>query len=263
MNLRIYNIWHNKLFPELYAGVSNDDMANVVMFGVNERYKKEVPPEGMHWNIQYEYDLAEYNPKLQQHGYCQSTAMYHIYKNGLHKGLDYIGFVQYDMKIAPTALDCIKNAVSHAECKGLTCIFHELTIPIINEMCNEQNGLQSALEHYNAHFGTSYTAKDIALSGINMPVVHTFIIPVAMFEKMMGWICSYIEWLESIFPKNVSNASQAEFLERCHGLFLVIEYMQDATNVMVDLRPEIEHIWPLYHDKTEYDNYKTLIRSDS
>lgn len=261
-NVRIYNVWHNKLFNELYDGVSDDDLANIVMFGVNESYEKEFDAN-RGYNVQYEWDLAKYNPMLQQHGYCQTTAMYHIYKNGLHRGLDYIGFIQFDMKVRPAALSNIRQGIAAADDAGKKLIFHELTLDV-DEATTRIEGViipyeSSALQHYNAFFGTDYTPQDIAYSGFKLPLVHTFIIPVATFEKMMEWICTYIDWLESIHPQYVSNRSQSELLETCHGMFLVIECIRNPNFYMMDMTSDIEHIWPLYHDKTDYKNYKKIV----
>lgn len=261
-NVRIYSVWHNKLFNELYDGVSDDDLANIVMFGVNESYKKEYDAN-RGFNIQYEWDLADYNPTLQQHGYCQTTAMYHIYKNGLYRGLDYIGFIQFDMKVHANAMSFIRQAISEADASGKSIVFHELAIDMM-QIASQLRGLvvpyeHSALQHYNEFFGTSFSPEQVAYCCLKVPMVHTFIIPVATFQKMMEWICTYVDWLESIHPQYVSDMSQSELLERCHGMFLVIECMQNPNLLMKDMSSVIEHIWPLYHDKTDYKNYKTIV----
>lgn len=250
-SLRIYNVWHNKLFSELYDGVSADDMAHVVMFGVNERYTKEYD-KSQSWNVQFEWDLDLYNPNLQQHGYCQTTAMYHVYKNDLYNGLDYIGFMQYDMRIKPSAISWLKSQIS--DVSGIV-IFHAETICVSDAFHQAQN-FDAVLECYNTHFNTNVTYAEIA--SFAMPVVHTFVIPVDMFKRMMEWISMIVEYLEHIYPDYISNMSQAELLERCHGLFLAIECLRDPACRMQDMRPYIEHVWPFYHDRTEFKSYKTI-----
>jgi hypothetical protein len=258
MRVRVYNIWHNKLFSQLYEELPKEEFPNLVMFGVNEKYEK-LYDSSLPYNIEYEYNLPYYNPKLQQHGYCQTTCMYHIFKTGSYKDLDYIGFIQYDMKVGSNFFQEIRDLGS----KGQEVIFHEQTEHIY-QSAHWAQGLMhpypgSALEHYNKHFGTNITLQEIARNEHchKVPLVHTFVIPVRMFEKMMSWICEYVDYLESIHPTYPSNVSQSELLERCHGMFLALERMLNPGILMYPMN--VKHIWPLYHDMTDYKNYKTIV----
>lgn len=264
MSVQVYTIWHRKLYDELYAHIDPQELKNIVMFGVNEDYEKTYTEN--RYNVMFEYDLPIYNPLLQKHGYCQTTCMWHLYKNPYetYKGdtpLDYIGFIQYDMTPDSNMLQHIRNKIADAESKGQEVIFHEQTEHILQSI-RWASGLVtpyegSALQHYNAYFGTSYTINDFLHNPRLQvsPILHTFVIPVKMFEKMMGWLDSYLNMLESMYPTYMSNRSQSELLERCHGMFLALECVRD--NVVFEPM-KIKHIWPLYHDKTEFKNYKTI-----
>lgn len=262
--LQIYNIWHSKIYDELYSKVSDVDMKDIVMFGVNEDYEKTYTPH--RYNVLFEYDLPIYNPVLQKHGYCQTTCMWHLWKNApvTYKAqpLDYIGFIQYDMEIEENMMQHIRDVVAKASAQGQEVIFHEQTEHILQSI-HWCKGVaipyeESALQHYNEYFQTAYTMFDFLHNPRIqiVPLVHTFVIPVPMFDKMMGWIESYIAKLETMYPSYVSNRSQSEFLERCHGLFLALESMR--TNIVMEPM-KVKHIWPLYHDKTEYKNYKQVV----
>lgn len=264
--IEVYNIWHSKLYDELYQDVPSDELHNVVMFGVNDDYTKDYTKN--RYNVMFEYDLPVFNPNLQKHGYCQTTCMWHLWKNkeitykAPGKAVDYIGFVQYDMKLEHDFFSGMRAEIAKAQALGKDIIFHEQTEHILQSV-QFASGLampyeRSALQHYNQYFGTSYTTYDFLHNHRIqvVPLVHTFVISVARFEKMMGWIEKYIEFLESIHPAYVSNRSQSELLERCHGMFLALECAQND----VVLHPmRVKHIWPLYHDKTEYKNYKTIV----
>lgn len=266
MRIQLYNIWHKALYDELYEDLSKEDLQNIVMYGVNETYDKVYTPNK--YNVVFEYDLPMYNPVLQQHGYCQTTCMWHLWKNKeltykrpCHE-LDWIGFIQYDMKPDARIFDEIREKIeaSREACKQI--IFHEQTEHILQSV-QWASGLAlpyegSALQHYNAFFGTSFTINDFVNDSRvhKVPLVHTFVMSVPMFEKMMTWIESYIAVLEDMYPRYPSNRSQSEFLERCHGLFLALECAQGNV-VMHPMK--VRHIWPLYHDKTEYRHYKQIV----
>lgn len=264
--IQVYNIWHSKLYDELYQDVPPDNLKDIVMFGVNEDYTKEYTKN--RYNVMFEYELPVYNSKLQQHGYCQTTCMWHLWKNkeitykAPGQKVDYIGFMQYDMKPESDFFTDMREAIAKAQSEGKDIIFHEQTEHILQSV-QFLSGLalpyeRSALQHYNQHFGTAFTTYDFLHNHRIqvMPLVHTFVISVARFEKMMGWIEKYLEFLENIYPDYVSNRSQSELLERCHGMFLALE----CANNDVILHPMlVKHIWPLYHDKTDFKNYKTIV----
>lgn len=262
--VQIYSIWHKAIYDELYTDVPVEELQNIVMYGVNEEYEKVYTPNK--YNVMLEYELPIYNPLLQKHNYCQTTCMWHLWKNkeSTYKRpgheLDWIGFMQYDMKPDANMFEDIRHKIREAGRGQL--IFHEQTEHILQSI-QWASGLalpyeNSALQHYNRFFGTNYNTYDFIHNPRiqTVPIVHTFVISVPMFEKMMAWIESYMDTLESMYPAYPSNKSQCELLERCHGMFLALECANEETV----LHPmKVKHIWPLYHDKTEWKNYKTIV----
>lgn len=260
MSVQIFNIWHSKLYDELYAHLSAEELENITMFGVNEEYEKSYTQDK--YKVVMEYELPVYNPLLQKHGYCQTTCMWHVWKNRLVADRHaYVGFMQYDMRPAAGMIQEMQNVIEEATKCGQEVVFHEQTEHIIQSvrwcagLAMPYEG--SALQHYNQHFGTSWTVHDLVQNPrVHVsPLLHTFAMPVEMFDRMMGWLDKYLGWLESLYPKYVSDRSQSELLERCHGLFLALECARE--NVI--LAPmNLKHVWPLYHDKTEFKNYKQV-----
>lgn len=264
--IQVYSIWHKQLYDELYEDISQEELQNIVMYGVNEGYQKVYTPNK--YNILLEYDLPLYNAVLQEHNYCQTTCMWHLWKNKEvtyrrpgHE-LDWIGFMQYDMKPDAQMFADMRKRIEDAVRDNKQVIFHEQTEHILQSV-QWASGLAlpyegSALQHYNQFFRTNFTMYDFIHNHRlhKVPIVHTFVISVAMFEKMMAWIESYMEMLEAMYPAYPSNKSQCELLERCHGMFLALE----CANGGVEMHPmKVKHIWPLYHDKTEWKNYKTIV----
>ena len=88
--LTIYSVFHSKVFPEMYEDMNEEDKKCITQYGVKNTINTNM-------NIIYERDLDVYNPLLQQNWYNESTALFHIYMNGLYKKTKFIGLCQYDM----------------------------------------------------------------------------------------------------------------------------------------------------------------------
>jgi len=172
--------------------------------------------------------------------------MIHVFKNNLHKQVDYIGFCQYDMKLAKDAVKKIED------CKERT-IFHELTCSV-REALRNYTGIQHIIDHYNAFFNKSITMHDVLSCKLPFPLVNTFAVPSDMFDKMMTWVCSYIPTIMPPHPYPF-NHSRGELFERVHGLFLMLEAAQSPEPIPY-VRLDIYHIWPHYHNLCPFEGYK-------
>jgi hypothetical protein len=95
-NIKIFNIWHNKLFDKCYEQLDVNSLNDIIMYDVNPKYNK-IYNADKNYNIMREYELNIYDKTLQENNYCQTSCLYHIFINNLYKDLDYIGFIQYDM----------------------------------------------------------------------------------------------------------------------------------------------------------------------
>lgn len=242
-SVRLFNIWHERLFPELLEEVPLEERKHIVLYGVNEKYNKEpIPVEG--YEVVYEYDLPKYESKWQDRNYCQSSCLYHVYKHPeLYEGYDYIGFGQYDMKYGQRLLEFLRqNATPQT-------VFH-LNLLSVDDVFMQCPEASHALYHYCDFY--KYDPKDVLFKDPRVPVLHTFVIHKKTFEKMMAWLTVYMNEIESnTYPTQLS---QCEFLERLHGLFINLH----ATRY-VHMEPHLKHIWPLYHDQTNFIAYKQKV----
>jgi hypothetical protein len=253
--VRLYSIWHNKLFDVLYDGIRKDVLDNIVMYGVNPAYTKEYNKE-RGYTILYEYELPVYEERWQNRGYCQTSCMMHLYKNqDLIADLDYIGFIQYDMKPSQDVFEHIQETLA-ANTYDKPVVFCDMT-HTVEQIVNNTKGIcypyeNSVLHHYNNFFKVNITLQDIQnIANVDAPLLHTFVMPKAMFIKMMEWMNILLPHLDDNF-RNITHTSQAEFAERIHSLFIVLENVQ-----LVKMK--IENVWPLYHNQTEWNMYKLPI----
>lgn len=253
--IRIFNVWHHRFFPELVAEVPENHKKDVVLYGVNEAVEKEYDATALRgFPIVFEYELPSHEPEWQRKNYCQTSCLYHVFRDqSLYAGYDYIGFMQYDMKIAGHTFSWLEDAnARHPEEEIIYWVqaIHLFEAVIHHEPCL----ISHALSHYNRFFGTSFHADDLLHDKRChcMPVVHSFVIPVPMFEKMMAWMSEYMRVLEANRPYPF-RCSQADYMERVHGLFLCLECKR--SNVRMCQVDGITHEWPFYHKQVKFENY--------
>jgi len=225
--LRVYNIFHNKVFDELIE--TNDE--RLTMYGVNENIEKEFTENTQKYNVMFEYDLAIYEPIWQKKGYAQTSCLLHLFKNKLYEDLDYIGFLQYDMKINENFFTDLDLNINKAKSQNKLFIGYSSRI-CIDYILQWDSTLAddtplSALSHYNKFFNANYTLKDIQknfYANFGIIMLHTFVIPKEMFHKMMTWLSVYMEDIKDNFP---SKHRPCDYLERCHGLFIALENLSN------------------------------------
>lgn len=240
---RIYNVWHHRIFDALVSDVPKHRYPQLVFFGVNEDYPKEYNLEAG-YSVLLEYDLPHYRPELQKRGYCQTTCMYHCFANKLDDDLDFIGFMQYDIRVPAGFFERIEHEMKLCKDNGKVPVWGALYLSLPETLrwcpglCND-NKPKSALRHYNAFFGTNYTVNDIMqhpVASKKLAYIHTFVMPKDMFRRMMSWITAYLELLDADEGKDYpAEMSPPEYLERCHGLFIALESMRLDNIVYLDM----------------------------
>ena len=243
----------------MYENVDKESLSKIVMYGVNTKYPKEYSKD-KGYNILFEYDLPIFDDSLQKNGYCQTSCLYHIYMNGLHKKSTYIGFLQYDMKLERTTITDIEKRLMN----NRPVMFHQQTHNIYESLeLDEMFHIclpykDSVLEKYNQHFNTNYRLKDFFNMShiIKIPLFHTFVITSEMFEQMMAWYVTLTDWIKTYHY----DTEKACLTERILALYLTIEIMKNPAIELVPLK--LTHIWPLYHNKTHFENYKQVVHAD-
>jgi hypothetical protein len=121
-------------------------------------------------------------------------------------------------------------------------------------LCQPYNN--SVLEQYNQYFNTNYTLDALLTHNDTCKVMllHTFVIPKETFAKMMGWFNNIFNWLHTNVQNKYYKSDKASFTEKMFALFLYIEQIERPTIKIVEMA--VEHIWPMLHDQTSWENYK-------
>lgn len=243
--IKLFVIFHDKLFRILYRDLKRY-RNNVFFIGVKRRIS-DASRIINKYNVLYQQDLKIQKPELEKYKYFETSTILHAYYNRLHEGCEYVGFAQYDMEIGDKAFRVIEKAV--AGNPGIKFIFYSAKVPFENErigfFCGNSVPYDFIIDSYNRHFGTGYTAEGIRSDksiAEDLILYSTFVIPTAMFEKIMGWISKFVYELHeytSRFPPGVLKGRIASIAERSYGLALALESLD--CNVRLEKTP-ITHI---------------------
>lgn len=241
----IFVVYHKTVYNDFYQTISEDNKKHIFFYGVKDKIANTPSI--------YEYELPVYNPKLQAQRYNESSAFYHIYENKLHQKLSYIGFAQYDMIINNETINTIKTQIS--ETPTIFAAFFAIEESkqalhgSLNLIVEPISFFGSILDNYNNYFLTNYTKDDV----MNTPLImcNTFVIPVSIYEKYMGWLNSYftndidVDELNKIHSKNSgfsdtrdNTLNRGHLIEVCSAVFLAIEIIEGVKIQYIEIYHE-------------------------
>jgi hypothetical protein len=249
----IFNIWHNKLFDKCYDKLDDYSLQKITMYDVNQKYSK-VFNKDKNYNIVSEYKLDHYNSLYQDTNYCQTSCLYHVFKNKLYTNTNYIGFIQYDMELASDFIYDIEKKINQSESDTY---FYSLTVANKVEasyICKPYDN--SILEKYNNYFNTSHSYNSIKShdKAAKFICLHTFVIPTKTFIKMMNWFCTITDWLHRNYINGLYSESMSKLTEDIFGLFLLLQIIENDNIQFEELK--LHHEWPNLHNNTNFINYK-------
>jgi FkbM family methyltransferase len=259
-SVNIFNIWHNKLFDKCYDKLDTYSLNKITMFDVNQNYEK-IYNSGKGYKIVKEYELAHYNSLYQVTNYCQTSCLYHVFRNALHTKEDYIGFIQYDMDLAGDFIYDIEKHIivkndDNSENNNIK-FFYTLAVENkidVPQICQPYDN--SILEKYNIYFNTNHTHESIKSNNKSKHFIclHTFVIPTKIFIKMMTWYCTITDWLHTNYINGLYCESMSEVTEEIFGLFLLLQMIENESIELIHLK--LCHEWPNLHNETAFNNYK-------
>jgi hypothetical protein len=218
--LTIYNVFHSKIFPELYSEMNEEDKQYITFYGVKTKENTEM-------NIIYENSLNVYNQSYQRNWYNEASALYHIYMNMLYKKSQFIGLCQYDMKFSNTT---IPNILSDIDEKTIYVywFFPWWFLGGQKIIVKNLNVFKCGLKSYNDFFNTNYTEETVIKN--RMITCNTFVISSKLFEKMMSWMIQYYvnDELEQSYFEHESNCTYnaGNIIEALVGMFFALEVEQ-------------------------------------
>ena len=229
LNLKVFVVFHDKIYPEIYE-VNDEHTKYLTFYGVKNEQENKTPMD-----IVYEKDLPLYEPIWQNLHYNEASALYHIYKNRIHCGHEFIGFFQYDMKVLSNCFSEIEDSFK----TNNRTIFYSDFFPW--KYCVHLLCFKEAIQYYNEFFKTNFTIETLVL--FKMPVSNTFVIHKTMFEKMMNWMSQYYITDSSVIMQNKYDISDineditpGHVIEVFTGVFLCLEVAQGAEYKLLNIQ---------------------------
>lgn len=235
---KIYVVTHKKVYPALFQVDKRFNNQNYCFLNVGSFPTLE-NAEGYCCIAQSELPnyvgLGKY--------WAESEGIYNIWRSGIHKELDFIGFLHYDKElrlingwgdktnITERIEKYLRNknkAHISFECHSMKMdyeqkIMADITRP--NELAGDgRNCYDYILTDYNEYFHTAYTIKDI-LRHKYINLCSCFLIDINTFDKMM----QFFDWIVQshkleVFDTEHKYRFQGGIAERYFGVFLLLEY---------------------------------------
>ena len=231
-------------------------LQKITMYDVNQNYTK-IFNKDKNYNIVSEYKLDHYNSLYQDTNYCQTSCLYHVFKNKLYTNTNYIGFIQYDMGLSSDFIYDMEQKINSSENDTYFYILTVANKVEVNYICKPYDN--SILEKYNNYFNKSHTYESIKAhhKADKFICLHTFVITTKTFINMMTWFCSITDWLHKNYINGLYSESMSEVTEEIFGLFLLLQIIEDETIELKELK--LRHEWPNLHNQTEWLNYKVVM----
>jgi len=224
-NLKIFIVYHQVVDEDiLFAKYSEEYIKKTfAYYCVNEVIEKYETPKRYGLPIIYEYELPKYNAFLQLRHYMETSAYLHIYKNNLHKDLDFIGICQYDMLHTEEYKNLQKDRVyilDSGEPIALNGVWNKNMFPKIRN-------IDFLMESYNKFFGKMYTVDK--LNNAPLSLWQTNIYPTSIFEKLCSWLTVLVD---EVYPWSIEPPYETHwgvmggYTERAIALFNAIEIIE-------------------------------------
>jgi hypothetical protein len=222
--MQFFVVFHQKLFDECYEKIPPDVLQEYfTFFAVNQSIPKEYTPGK--YNILNEWDLPIYDPTMQEKGYRENSAIYHVYANGLHRKYGRIGFFQYDMKFNENIVETIE-AVPLTYPVGFAIAGVRLDELSLRNCPEVYEKLKEAITLYERAFGKKVlkmvksTTPPYSLQLIRThrkyPLLNSYVISNECFERVMRWIVT-------LYPKINFPGYTATLYESIMGIALGTE----------------------------------------
>lgn len=239
-NWKIYIVGHKKIYAELMAGDSRFNNENYVFLNVGELDRLENSEK-------YRCINQRELPNFVALGkyWAESEGIYNIWRSGLYKELEYIGFLHYDIEFRLTKRFCPGGRTNiteridkyirgkqkaHISFATFTTQQDYAQRMIMDPSKPEElegdgiNCYDQIIKDYNNYFKTDYTLKDFfARKYINL--CSCFLIDTVTFDKMM----EFFDWLVNSHKLDIYDTKhrlrfQGNMAERYFGLFMLFEY---------------------------------------
>ena len=219
--IQFFVVFHSKLFDDLYSTVSPEILDKYFTFiAVNKDIPKRYTKNK--YKVINEWELPIYDSSLQELGYRENSAIYHVYINNLHKNYSYVGFMQYDMRVYGD--EFIAKVIEKIDV-GTPCMFGHFICDFnfaAIETWNELETIEHVIRDYESFFNTTFDKN------ARYPLYNTYLLPVKSYEKVMKWVSQLYNKIYpacNLPPNNTLNGHLAGIYERVMAFAIAQEHL--------------------------------------
>ena len=142
--LKVFVVFHETLLPACYEALDAEEFDMLTFVAVNPAIPKAYD-EARFAKVVKEWELPEYDPTLQDRGYCENSVLWHAHANGLYAPEDRVLLLQWDMALETGAIRRAEILTRHVP---LTCVrvdwphfgvyfgANERTLSLLSDVCN-------------------------------------------------------------------------------------------------------------------------------
>lgn len=247
----IFVVFHKYIIDRCYLNDLTFDKEHFIFIKCNPKFPAEFN-KNHGYQVIVEKDLPFYNPSLQSSDkpYMAVSAIYHVYKNELHKKYDYIGFMEYDLSLQPDknskAVSAIQDFSRFTEqIDVMIQKSDKLIVPLSirhtfkslfeqkNIVLNGKNAMSQIVNDYNQFKQTSYSLNNLIYQNPLVPTQQSFICDINTYNNLMKFIVYYIENKLAERPNSWKRPST--IMDRCIGVSLLLDLEQNVNFQCVPL----------------------------
>jgi hypothetical protein len=183
--LTFYIVYHKILHEENTNDFSEELKNSILMWvAVNEEIEKEYP-SWINNRLIKEWEMPQHSPLYQMLHWQQNSFFHHLYLNRHSISTKYVGFGQYDQKLASGPFTHLVNLIENDTADKLigcyVCPFE-----VILDLFKEPEWEEVFIKPYNEFYKLNHKLQDF--KDKPMMLLHTFIIPTWFFNHMMPFI---------------------------------------------------------------------------
>lgn len=238
---KIYIATHKEIYPDMFCNDKDFNNDNYIFLNVGQNDKLINQEQ---YNVLDQKKLPNFVPLGAY--WAESEGIYNLWKNGIHKQLEFIGFSHYDKELRLEKRNIwgkqdtnitkrINRYLRNKDKAHISMENHDMReMYLMRSMADETrpnevvgdgvNCFDYILRHYNRFFGTNYTIDDL-MKHRKINLCSCFLIDTKTFNKMM----EFFDWVVQNhfldkFDTEHKYRFQGGLAERYFGVFLMFEY---------------------------------------
>lgn len=189
MSLKIFVVFHSSINEECYAELHPDELAHITFIAVNEKLEKKYPADPK-YKIIKEWELSNFDPKFQEQGFNENSAIIHAHLNNLYEPGDRVGFAQYDMYMRCGSIRHLANTGTPGSVQSMIMCPWSL---FEGNFLGQVGIFEKAADDMKSYWPDSHFSKEG-----RFPMCNTYVVDASLIDRVIPWI---IQFHPKIYPE--------------------------------------------------------------